>query len=312
MSKYRDFPHEPLEDEMNLRRLRYFVAVAEEENIHRASARVHIAQPALSRQIRLLEEELGTTLFVRLPRGIALSPAGISYLEDARQILRLSDQARSRAIAVESGQMGTLRVGFHDAAHHYPVVKSAFKSFRTEFSNVHFRFISASSQNQFEALATNDLDLGFAYGWEQPLAGLQHVKLADDDLGVAVSADHPLATKPKIYVDDVRNEPFLWADTVAFRSHSDAIMRACAAVGFIPNIWHQGLTSLEAMISLVAAGMGLAIIPKAASSENVVVRTIEGLSHPVELLLVWHGDSTSSVVSNFIAHTQKVMKQAEA
>ena len=294
---------------MNLRRLRYFVAVAEEENIHRASARLHIAQPALSRQIRLLEEELGTTLFVRLPRGIALSPAGISYLEDARQILRLSDQARSRAIAVESGQMGTLRVGFHDAAHHYPVVKSAFRSFRAEFPNVHFRFISSSSQNQFEALIINDLDLGFAYGWEQPVDGLQHIKLADDDLGVALSPDHPLANKPKIHVDDVRNEQFLWADTVAFRSHSDAIMRACAAIGFIPNIWHQGLTSLEAMISLVAAGMGLAIIPKSASSENVIVRTIEGMSHPVELMLVWRGASSSSAVSNFIGHTRREVEK---
>ncbi|MDB5714522.1 MAG: LysR family regulatory protein CidR [Sphingomonadales bacterium] len=293
---------------MNLRRLRYFVAVAEEENVHRASERLHIAQPALSRQIRLLEEELGTTLFVRLPRGIALSPAGASYLEDARQILRLSDQARSRAIAVESGQMGTLRVGFHDAAHHYPVIKSAFKSFRAEFPNVHFRFVSSSSQNQFEALTTNNLDLGFAYGWEQPMAGLQHLSVANDDLGLALSTDHPLANKPKIYVDDIRNEQFLWADTVSFRSHSDAIMRACAAIGFIPNVWHQGLTSLEAMISLVAAGMGLAIIPKAASSESVIVRTIEGLSHPVELMLVWQGEGSSAVASNFISHTRQVLE----
>lgn len=290
---------------MNLRRLRYFVAVAEEENIHRASARIHIAQPALSRQIRLLEEELGTTLFVRLPRGIALSPAGQSYLEDARQILRLSDQARSRAIAVESGQMGTLRVGFHDAAHHYAVVRSTFQGFRTEFTNVHFRFVSSSSQQQVEALSSNDLDLGFAYGWELPVAELQYMPLAQDDIGLAVNADHPLASKSKIFVDDLRNEPFLWADTVAFRSHTEAIMRACAAVGFIPTIWHQGLTSLEAMVSLVAAGMGLAIVPKGARrSEGVVFRTIEGLSYPVELLLIWHGDNPSAALANFIVHAK--------
>ncbi len=292
---------------MNMRRLRYFVAVAEEENFHRASARLHIAQPALSRQIRLLEEELGTNLFLRLPRGITLSRAGISYLEDARQILRLSEQARSRAIAVESGQLGTLRVGFHDAAHHYPVVKSTFKSFRADFPNVHFRFISSSSQDQFEALTTNDIDLGFVYGWEKPVSGLQHLKLADDDIGLALSSEHPLAVKSKISVDDIRGEPFLWADTVSFRSHSDAILRACTAIGFNPNIWHQGLTSLEAMMSMVESGMGLAIIPNAIRSENIVVRPIEGLSHPVELMLVWHGDSDSSVVSNFIKHTRLAM-----
>src|SRR3546814_9707594 len=96
--------------------------------------------------------------------------------------------------------------------------------------------------------------MSFCYGWEVPMAELQYMPLAQDDIGLAVNADHPLASKSKIFVDDLRNEPFLWADTVAFRSHTEAIMRACAAVGFIPTIWHQGLTSLEAMVSLVAAG----------------------------------------------------------
>jgi len=293
---------------MNLRRLRYFVAVAEAESFHRAASRLHIAQPALSRQIRLLEEEVGATLFTRLPRGVALTSAGVSYLEDARQMLRLADQARSRAVAVESGQISTLRVGFHDAAHEYPVVRSAFRKFRTVYPNVHFRFISSSSQVQIEGLVTNDLDLGFAYGWEAPGPALNSLKLADDDLGVALSRDHPLAQKPRIFIDDLRDEPFLWADTVAFRSHSDAIMRSCAAIGFIPRIWHQGLTSLEAMISMVAAGMGLAIIPMAAGSDDVIVRKIEELSRPVDLMLVWHGESRSMAVENFIDLTRKVLE----
>src|SRR5260370_41975083 len=103
---------------MNIRRLAYFVVVAEEENLHRASMRLHVAQPALTRQIRLLEEELGTTLFNRLPRGISLSTAGQAFLEDARQILRLSEQAQKREAAVAAGQRGTLRARFHDAAYH--------------------------------------------------------------------------------------------------------------------------------------------------------------------------------------------------
>ena len=94
---------------MNLRRLKYFLMVAEEENLHRASARLHVAQPALTRQIRLLEEELGTTLFNRLPRGISLSTAGHAFLEDARQILRLTEQAHRRAHAVASGRIVWIR-----------------------------------------------------------------------------------------------------------------------------------------------------------------------------------------------------------
>src|ERR1700691_5445814 len=152
---------------MNLRRLKYFLMVAEEENLHRASARLHVAQPALTRQIRLLEEELGTTLFNRLRRGISLSTAGQSFLEDARQILRLTDLAHKRATAVASGQMGTLRVGFHDAAHFYPVLRRVFANFGREFSNVHFRFLSSSSDLQIEALRSKELDLGFLYRWSE-------------------------------------------------------------------------------------------------------------------------------------------------
>jgi DNA-binding transcriptional LysR family regulator len=298
---------------VNLRRLRYFVVVAEEQNLHRASARLHIAQPALSRQIRILEEELETTLFDRLSRGIRLSLAGHSFLEDARQILRLADQARSRARSVESGKVGTLRVGFHDAAHHYPVLRTLFARYRTDFANVHFRFVSSSSQRQVDALLSNELDVGFAYSWEQPVAGLNALSLARDDIGLAVNCDHPLATKPRVLVEDLVDEPFLWADTVLFRSHSDAIMRACAAAGFFPNIWHQGLTSLEAMISLVAAGMGLAIVPQITSrAEGVVIRKVEQLTYPVELLLLSYGGNPSAALANFIDYATAVAGERPA
>src|SRR6202034_3717930 len=103
-------------------------------------------------------------------------------------------------------------------------------------------------------------------------------------------------------VEDLRSELFVWGDTVAFHGHTEAIMRACAAIGFIPRIWHEGLSSLSAMISLVAAGMGLAIMPKhiITASHSIVMRPIEGIVYPVELLLVWRGENTSPALANFI------------
>lgn len=294
---------------MNLRRLKYFVMVAEEENLHRASVRLHVAQPALTRQIRLLEEELGTTLFNRLPRGISLSTAGQAFLEDARQILRLTEQAHKRAHAVASGQMGTLRVGFHDAAHFYPVLRDVFTSFRSEFANVHFRFVSSSSDRQLESLLARDLDAGFIYRWDQPPEGFEYLPLARDELGLALSENHKLAQKSSVTIEDLRNEPFVWGDTVAFHGHTEAIMRACAAIGFIPKVWHEGLSSLSAMISLVAAGLGLAIIPKQiiTVSRAIVMRPVEGLSCPVDLLLVWRGDNSSPALANFIRQARTHM-----
>jgi DNA-binding transcriptional LysR family regulator len=291
---------------MNLRRLKYFLMVAEEENLHRASARLHVAQPALTRQIRLLEEELGTTLFNRLPRGISLSTAGHAFLEDARQILRLTEQAHRRAHAVASGQMGTLRVGFHDAAHFYPVLRDLFTSFRSEFANVHFRFVSSSSDQQLESLLAKDLDAGFIYRWDQPPGDFEYLPLARDELGLALSENHKLAQKSVVTIEDLRNEPFVWGDTVAFHGHTEAIMRACAAIGFIPKVWHEGLSSLSAMISLVAAGLGLAIIPKQiiTVSPAIVMRPVEGLNRPVDLLLAWRGDNSSPALANFVRHAR--------
>jgi DNA-binding transcriptional LysR family regulator len=303
---------------MNLRRLKYFVTVAEEENLHRASVRLHVAQPALTRQIRLLEEELGTTLFNRLPRGISLSTAGQAFLEDARQILRLTEQAHKRAHAVAGGQMGTLRVGFHDAAHFYPVLRNLFTSYRSEFANVHFRFVSSSSDQQLEALLAKDLDAGFIYRWDQAPEDFESLSLARDELALALSEDHKLAQKSVVTVEDLRKEHFVWGDTVAYHGHTEAIMRACASIGFIPSIWHEGLSSLSAMISLVAAGMGLAIIPKQiiTGSRAIVMRPIEGMNYPVELLLVWRAENSSAALANFVrqarVHTAPASAQARA
>jgi DNA-binding transcriptional LysR family regulator len=293
---------------LNLRRLGYFVVVAEEENLHRASARLHVAQPALTRQIRLLEEELGTILFNRLRRGFSLSTAGQSFLEDARQILRLSDLAHKRATAVASGQMGTLRIGFHDAAHFYPILHRVFSNFGREFSNVHFRFLSSSSERQIEALRIKDLDLGFIYRWGETTEDISTLPLACDELALALPGSHRLASKAVITANDLRNEPFVWGDTVAFHSHTDAVMRACAMIGLTPTVWHQGLTSGYAMISLVASGVGLAIVPKQTIVHpGVVSRPIEGMNCPAELLLAWRVDNSSAAVANFVRHARAAL-----
>ena len=292
---------------MNIRRLAYFVVVAEEENLHRASMRLHVAQPALTRQMRLLEEELGTTLFNRLPRGIRLSTAGQSFLEDARQILRLSEQAKKRAAAVATGQWGTLRVGFHDAAHYYPVLRRSFSSFHAEFSDVHFRFMSSSSDHQMEALRSRDLDLGFIYRWDKGVDDFDYLSLAFDELALVLPLNHRLANKTRIAADDLRDELFIWGDPVSFHGHTDAVMKACVAAGFVPRLWHQGLTSSTAMISMVAAGIGLAIVPRnTITHPEVLARPIERMSGPVELLLAWNKDTTSAAVKNFVRHAKSV------
>src|ERR1041385_7012094 len=131
---------------MELRHLRYFVQVAEEQHYRRAAERLRIAQPALSRQIQDLEEEIGFKLFDRLPRGVKLSAAGKLFMEDARRILQQVNEATARAKRVAAGQSGTLRVGFVESVSWHGVVPDSFPQFREPQPDVELQLKPASSQ----------------------------------------------------------------------------------------------------------------------------------------------------------------------
>src|ERR1700732_5006508 len=143
---------------MELRHLRYFVAVGEEQHYGRASRRVHVAQPALSRQIQDLEEEVGFKLFERLPRGVKLSAACKLFLEDARRILHEVNEATARAGRVARGHSGTLRVGFTENASWRGVVPDSFRRFREQRPDAALQLPPAASLEQLEAIRSGRLD----------------------------------------------------------------------------------------------------------------------------------------------------------
>src|ERR1700719_4845656 len=143
---------------MELRHLRYFVAVGEEQHYGRASHRLRVAQPALSRQVQDLEEEVGFKLFERLPRGVKLSAAGELFLEDARRILREVSEAAVRAARVARGQSGTLRVGFTENASWRGVVPEAFRPVRGLQADAELQLTPTTSLDQIEAIRSGRLD----------------------------------------------------------------------------------------------------------------------------------------------------------
>src|SRR6267154_6626522 len=143
---------------MELRHLRYFVAIGEEQHYGRAARRLRVAQPALSRQIQDLEEEVGFKLFDRLPRGVKLSVAGKLFLEDARRILQAVSEATARAAHVARGQSGTLRVGFTENASWHGVVPDSFRQFRKNHPDAELQLNPLTSLEQFEAVRSGRLD----------------------------------------------------------------------------------------------------------------------------------------------------------
>src|SRR6267143_3684636 len=148
---------------MELRHLRYFVAVGEEQHYGRGTKRLRVAQPALSRQIQDLEEEIGFKLFDRLARGVRISAAGKVFLEDARRVLQQVDEATRRAKRVASGQSGTLRVGFVESISWHGVVPDSFRQFRERQPDVELQLKPLSSAEQIEAVRTGQLDAGFLF-----------------------------------------------------------------------------------------------------------------------------------------------------
>src|SRR5882762_4460686 len=160
---------------MELRHLRYFVAVGEEQHYGRASSRLRVAQPALSRQIQDLEEELGFKLFERLPRGVKLNVAGKLFLQDARRILQDVNEAAARAGLVARGLSGTLRVGFTENASWRGVVPDSFRRFRERQPDAELQITPATSLEQIEALRSGRLDAGFVFNMPKTDAELDHI-----------------------------------------------------------------------------------------------------------------------------------------
>src|SRR6266700_2500955 len=177
---------------MELRHLRYFVAIGEEENYRRAAQRLNVAQTALSTQIQDLEAELGFKLFDRLPRGVKLSSAGKLFLDDARRILQEVNEAAARAARVARGLSGTLRVGFTENASWRGVVPDSFRRFREQQPDAELQLQPAASLELVEAIRSGRLDAGFVNFMPKSDPELNQLLVARQHVELAAPRSHPL------------------------------------------------------------------------------------------------------------------------
>ena len=294
---------------MELRHLRYFVAVGEEQHYGRAARRLRVAQPALSRQIQDLEEEVGFKLFERLPRGVKLSAAGKLFLEDARRILQQVGEAAARAARVAQGRSGTLRVGFIENASWRGVVPDSFRRFREQQPDAELQLQPAASLEQLEALRSGHLDAGFLNFMpkadpelDQLLVAIQHVELA-------VPKRHRLTKLKKLRLRDLTDEPFVWFPRWASPAFYDRLMHECYRGGLkSPRIVQEGLNEAT-ILSLVSSGMGVGWVLGTARwrcPETVAILPVVDLNLPLPLSLAWRRDNTSPLLANFIAEVQRL------
>jgi DNA-binding transcriptional LysR family regulator len=294
---------------MELRHLRYFVAIGEEQHYGRAARELRVAQPALSRQIQDLEEELGFKLFERLPRGVKLTAAGKLFLEDAGRILREVSEAAVRAGRVASGRSGTLRVGFTENASWRGVVPQSFRRFWELQPEAELQLQPSASLEQLEAIRSGRLDAGFVNFMpksdpelDQLLVAIQHVELA-------APRRHPLTKLKKLRLRDLTDVLFVWFPRWPNPAFYDRMMHECYRGGLkSPRIVQEGVNE-PTILSLVSTGLGVGWVLGTARwrcPETVVVLPVVDLKMPLTLALAWRRDNASPLLASFIAEVRRL------
>ncbi|VVE30268.1 LysR family transcriptional regulator [Pandoraea terrigena] len=250
---------------IDVRLLRYFIAVAETGHMTRAAERLGIGQPPLSQQIRVLETQLGVTLFERLPRGMALTDAGQAFLGDAYEVVRKLDQAVDDVRRVAAGIKGRLSVGLTSSAALHPFVPTVIRTFRSDAPAVSLMLDESSTSELLDGLRDGHLDVAFVRQPQGDTAQIVFVPVLEEPMVLAVPSAHPLARTGRAGKAAVPMTAIATQKLILYRRRTgqglyDTIIAACHGAGFSPNI-EQEAPRLLTTLSLVAAGLGVSVVP---------------------------------------------------
>ena len=292
---------------MELRHLRYFVGVAEEQHFGRAAARLRVAQPALSRQIQDLEREMGFLLFDRLPRGVQLSAAGKLFLGDARRILQDVDEAKRRAERIARGKAGTLRIGIATAVSWHGLVVNSFREFRRRQPDVELELHHLLSVHQVEAVLSGRLDVGLAASltpWHKDLA---HWEFAQDRMLLAVPKGHHLTKREGIRLRDLRDLPFVWFPRWVNPIIYDRMMQACARGGLSAPRIVQEAADRDTNLGLVQCRIGIAWMTESTRwhcPRGIVLLPVVDMNVRLPFNLIWKKNNSSPLLQKFVAQVE--------
>lgn len=285
---------------MELRQFKYFIAVAEELSFTRAAERLHLSQPPLSRHIARLEEEVGVQLLERNKHKVSLTPAGAAFLVDARRVFDATRQAAETAKRAAQGETGKVTIGFGGTAAytHFP---SVLRAFRARFKQVQLSLVYLPLRQQMEELLTGQIDVGtLMEPVREPL--LQTEFLMRDRLMAVLPRGHPLAGQASLRLSALapyEHVLFTRSGSLGFYS---TILAMCRRAGYVPKVAQESDT-VESIIGLVCAGIGLSILPATTQKlriPEVVFRPLEESYADVTFVLAWRRDNDSPALKSFI------------
>ncbi|MEM8951686.1 MAG: LysR family transcriptional regulator [Pseudomonadota bacterium] len=304
---------------MDLRQLRYFLAVADELNIGRAAERLHIVQPALSRQIQALEAELGVRLLDRLPRGVRLTAAGERLATDAQRLLIDLEDTSDRVRRTGQGKLGALNIGFVDTMSWGGLIPATLQVLQRDHAGIALRLVDMSSLDQLAAIRDGRLDAGFAFYRDPGDRTLDGMTVIDDRITLAVSKGSTLASRSSVRLRDLEDLPFISFPRQAAPRFFDDLRKAFDRHGFQPDVAHEGMTTIS-ILGLVGAGLGVAFQPQSTEHrkpDSVTLLPVDDLDLAVRTELVWRADSTSqtmailkTIVTRCLAKKSPAQKQS--
>ncbi len=297
--------------DMELRHLRYFIAVAEELHFGRAATRLGIAQPPLSMQIRDLEREIGVRLLSRTHRRVELTDAGRVFLDGARRALTLVDATVTDAQRTQRGELGQLRLGFVSSAT-YATLPQLLRVFRERYPDVRTQLEAATTSEQVAAIRSGSLDIGLLRlpRGESLDPTLDWRVIAEEPLMALLPAEHP-AVAPRVSLAALAHEPFILYPRADNPQIYDSIINVCREAGLSPYVAQES-GSMQVMTALVASGMGVALViapPGIRDTPDAVFRPLAGVDVPVwSLALAWRRASDlTPTVHAFLATASETL-----
>jgi DNA-binding transcriptional LysR family regulator len=289
---------------MELRHLRYFVAVAEEEHFGRAARRRHLSQPPLSRQIQQLAEELGLELFQPSGRGVRLTNAGRAFLDGARATLAEAQLAIRTARRAATGEIGHLAIGFVDNSTYAGIVPEIVARLRARRPQLTIDLQVLTTAGQWEALRERHIDAGYCY-YSPDDPGVRSEVIYRDRVVLALPRSHALAKRPAVRARDLVGEPFVWFPRRLSPRYYDQIVGTLEAHGATLNVVQEGATDAT-RLALVASGLGLTLVVESVGAlrpRQIVFRRLADLPLEVEALVCWRAEDERSPLLTLLLET---------
>ncbi len=286
-----------------LSHLPFFIIAAEEEHFERAARRLNMAQSALSRRIRSLEDYVGVELFERQARGVRLSAAGRQFFEDTRQIYREFQFAVERVRHADQGRQGILRVGFNELVARTPRILGILQQIRREHPQIELQMKPLKSETQIEMVRKGGINVGFAY--YAPIdASFGRVQVGTHQYMLAMHRTNPLARAKRLRLADLAGESFAWIVRAENSIGYDKLMGACILGGLSPNVVCDARTG-EDILSAASVGLAIGFVNSARlwhhDYQDVVCKPVEDLTLRLVLEMIWRQADASSALRTFIA-----------